>query len=70
MIIKIQRSLFSSTGVSTMLIYDKRRSVQTVLPLDPAIDHALHGRAKGYFETRVTDGGKLVIGERVPDQDW
>lgn len=69
MTVKIQRSLFSSTGNETMLVYNRDRSVQMVLPLDPAVQKELGHCPKGYFRARMKDK-KLIIGARVADEDW
>lgn len=69
MIVKIQRSLFSNKGEATMLIYNRDRRIQLILPLDPAVQEELGERPKGYFRAQ-THGSELVIGELVADEDW
>ena len=69
MIVKIQRSLFSSE-TSTMLIYDKRHRVEGHLPLTDEVKALLAGDRKGYFKARRDSTGLLHIKERVADQNW
>lgn len=69
MIVKIQRSIFPS-GANTMLIYDKRRSVEGQLPLNDEVKALLAGDLKGYFKAKLDSTGLLHILKRVEDQDW
>lgn len=69
MIVKIQRSIFPP-GANTMLIYDKRRSVEGQLPLTKEVKKLLAGDLKGYFQGRLDSTGLLHIQKRVADQEW
>lgn len=69
MIVKIQRSLFSSDK-ETMLIYDRFRSIMIQQPMHPLIKKQLGECEKAYFTARRHHDGSLVILERVTDQNW
>ena len=69
MIVKIQRSLFSSDKES-MLIYDRSRSMMIQQPMHPLIKKQLGECEKAYFKARRHHDGTLVIQERVTNQDW
>ena len=69
MIVKIQRSIFPP-GANTMLIYDKRRSVEGQLPLSDEVKALLGGDLKGYFKVKMDSTGLLHIQKRVADQEW
>lgn len=69
MIVKIQRSIFPPEA-STMLIYDKKRSVEGQLPLTDEVKKLLAGDLKGYFQARLDSTGLLHIQKRVADQEW
>lgn len=68
-IVKVQRSLFSNTGTSMVLIYDRTRSVQLERPLDNALAHRMHGAYKCYFWAELR-GNNLILGRKVPVQYW
>lgn len=69
MIVKIQRSLFSSGG-ATMLIYNQSRSVYIQQPLDPVVEKLLCGRPKGYFEASLQPDGGLELLGHAEEQNW
>lgn len=69
MIVKIQRSIFPP-GANTMLIYDKRHSMEGQLPLTDEVEALLAGDLKGYFKARLDTTGLLHIQKRVADQEW
>lgn len=69
MIVKIQRSLFSSAGGGAMLIYNQDRSVMMQRPLTAQVSALLGGAPKGYFHVKIK-GGSLKILSRAPDQSW
>ena len=69
-IVKIQRSLFSSAGESTVLIYDKSKSIYVVLPLGKDFLALLGNAPKGYFRASVDHTGMLHICEKVEEQNW
>lgn len=68
-IVKVQRSLFSSTGTSTVLIYDCTRSVRLERPLDNALARRMNGAYKCYFWAELR-GNHLILGRKAPAQDW
>lgn len=69
MIVKIQRSLFSSAGDGTMLIYNQDRSVMMQRPLTAQVSALLGNAPKGYFQVKVKGGSLKILG-RAPDQNW
>lgn len=69
MIVKIQRSLFSSPGISTMLIYDEGRSIMMQCPLTKQVAGFLGDAPKGYFYAKVNGDCLQVLG-KAPDQGW
>lgn len=79
MIVKIQRNL---SGPSSILIYDKpiepvtndgitdTHKVFLHIPMPEQKIVAILGEdAKGYFEAESGEGS-IIVGKRVPDQDW
>lgn len=76
MIVKLQRALFPPEAANEVLIYfedDHLRIPAMIQITDPEIVKLLGEDAKGYFEARFdrADGTvSLVIGDRVPDQEW
>lgn len=69
MIVKIQKSLFSSAGGGMMLIYNEQRSLMMQRPLTARISRLLGDASKGYFHATVRGGSLYVLG-RAPDQNW
>lgn len=69
MIVKIQRSLFSSAGGGAMLIYNQDRSVMLQRPLTAQVSALLGDAPKGYFHVKVKGGSLKILG-RAPDQSW
>lgn len=69
MIVKIQRSLFSSAA-ATVLIYNQSRTVCEQKPLSAEIQKLLCNDPKGYFRAHIDSNGNLRIGKRVPAQSW
>ena len=53
-----------------MLIYDKSRSVEGVLPLTDEVKKLLANDLKGYFKAKMDSSGILHIQKRVADQEW
>lgn len=69
MIVKVQRSLFSSTGTDTVLVYDKNRTITEVLPITKELTRKLGGSYKRYFHAEMRHG-QLVLGCPAADQNW
>lgn len=69
MIVKIQRSMFSSSGISTMLVYDEGRSIMMQRPLTKRVAKLLGDAPKGYFHAKM-NGRSLQILGKAPDQSW
>jgi hypothetical protein len=70
MIVKLQRPLYSRELDPPALVYDRRRTRHWMVPMSADRAQALLGDApKGYFEAKIVNGN-LVLGERVPDQQW
>jgi hypothetical protein len=72
MIVKIQQSLFDSTGATSVMIYDETREFmyQSYKPEEVVpIVELLGERPKAYFKAEVVDT-KFNILEEVEAPDW
>lgn len=72
MIFKIQRSLFSSDGVTRLLIYNKDRSIRGEFELEqnaPILD-MLKDRPKIFVEGVLGRDRQLHISHEVEDPGW
>lgn len=74
MIVKVQISLYSSTGSTDMLIYNQDRSVMYQDEATPAIKHVMGKELKKYFKASLVDdgnGGKRIqIDKEVAARNW
>jgi hypothetical protein len=68
-IVKVQRALAGNRG-DRVLIYDEERSIQWEGDCTSDIAKLLDGAAKMFVHATVERGGKLMLGERAPWQDW
>jgi hypothetical protein len=72
MIVKIQQSLFSSDGVTSVMVYDENRDYHYMTSkkkeVEPIIK-LLGKRPKAYFEAELVNT-RLQIGAEAPEQDW
>ena len=72
MIVKIQQSLYSSSGSKEVLIYDKEHKFNHITSEPKEIKPILQllgKRPKAYFKTEIVEK-RLQIGMEVPEQDW
>ena len=69
MIVKVQRSLFSSGGQETVFIYDQSRSINVVLPMSKKLLRKLDGSYKRYFHADLRHG-RLELGRPAAEQNW
>jgi hypothetical protein len=67
MIVKIQKSMING---NSMLIYSKDREIMYQDNLTPDISKLLGTKCKGYFKAELNEEGKLMIGEKVKNQNW
>lgn len=67
MIIKIQRPLAGPH--EEVLMYDRRRQHQRIVPMTGELRKLMGDRFKIYAEAEFKDG-KWVIGKVAPDQSW
>lgn len=68
-IVKVQRSLTGSTGLDTVLIYNRRRSIFLEQPMTRALEAKMRGGYKCYF-LASKQGTELTLKRRVANQDW
>ena len=70
-IVKLQLPLGGTQGADLpALVYTKdRTAIHQLLTVTPEMIMALDGDVKGYFNATV-QGAKLVLLERVEDQNW
>lgn len=69
-VVKIQRSLNSTTEQPQMLIYNQDHSIQWQDDLHPKIERLLGGRLKCFALGHVDDKGVLAILGETPEQTW
>lgn len=69
MIVKVQRSLYSSNGESSVLIYDRNHTVTEVHPLTEELACKLGESNKRYFHATIQNG-QLQLGSIAPTPDW
>lgn len=69
MIVKAQRSLYSSDGKASVLIYDRDRTVIEVHPLTEDLDRKLGESNRRFFHATVHNG-RLRLGSIAPTPDW
>lgn len=69
MIVKVQRSIVSSTGADTVLIYNQSRSHMETRQLTRGLVRKMKNSSKCYFHARVHEG-HLVLGKTAPEQNW
>ena len=72
-IVKVQRPLFHSGGdMNELLIYNKDRSIETLMSVDEGIMRELfpNDELKTYWLAEGEDGGMLNFLERVEDKEW
>lgn len=72
MIVKVQRSQFSSDGIRRILIYDETREYQYETE-DPneisEIETAMHGAQKAFFHTELIDN-EFHLSHLAEWQEW
>jgi hypothetical protein len=69
-IVKIQRPLMSAEAQPKALVYNRGRSFEAQMPFTPKIEQLFSdGSLKVYHHAKLK-GRKLLIGERVKDQDF
>lgn len=69
MIVKVQRSISSSAGVDTVLIYDQARTHLEVRALDKELTQKMGSAYKCYFQAELHKGS-LKLGKRTRSQNW
>lgn len=69
MIIKAQRSIASSDGMDTVLLYNQSRSHTEVRRLTKALERKMKGSYKCYFHAKMCEG-QLVLGRIAREQRW
>lgn len=70
MIVKIQRPLMTNGDEPMALVYNRGRKFTAQMPFTAEIEELFaDGSLKVYHEARERNG-KLMIGERVKDQDF
>lgn len=68
-IVKVQRSITGSTGLDTVLIYNRRRSIFLEQPMTRELETKMRGGYKCYF-LASKQGTELTLKRCVADQDW
>lgn len=69
-IVKVQRSLASSDGADTILIYDFDENVSAEFEATDDILKMLDGRVKAFFYAHLDKDGGLVLDGIAPWQGW
>jgi hypothetical protein len=69
MIIKVQRSQFSSDGQDMLLVYDRSRRLKGQFPTPPEIAELMGDRPKIFVHAEVV-GSELDISGEAPWQEW
>lgn len=69
-IVKVQASLFASDGSSTILVYNKDRSVMQEFPANKALIDDIGGEMKAFYYAHKTKDGYLALDEKAPWQKW
>lgn len=69
MIVKVQRSLFSSSGTDTVLIYDQLRLHTETRQFTKDLERKMKGSYKCYFYATMRKG-RLELGEPASAQNW
>jgi hypothetical protein len=71
MIVKVQVSLGTTEDEQQVLIYNRKRSFETQLPITacPGLLDVMGDAPKAYFKAEIVDG-KVHLNERVKEQNW
>ena len=69
MIVKVQRSIPSGTGMDTVLIYDKTRTYTEVRALSREQAQKKGGVRKSYYQAELRRG-YLKLGKRIHPDNW
>lgn len=70
LIVKVQRSLMSSDGSDTILIYDEDENVSAEFEATDEILKMLDGQPKAFFYAHLDKDGGLVLDGKAPWQGW
>lgn len=70
MIVKIQRPLASTDPNPQALVYNRGRGFQRFMPMTPEIEALFTNGELKVYHVAKQKGAKLLIGERVPAQDF
>lgn len=73
MIFKFQRPLFSTDFPTEILVYDKAREFETMLPATPELLALFGDEVKFFAECEVTpqkSGFRLTITSKISDPHW
>lgn len=70
MIVKIQRPLISTEAQPKALVYNRGRSFEAQMPFTPDIEQLFSDGSLKVYHHAKTRGRKLLIGERVEEQDF
>lgn len=70
MIVKVQISIATNQPNRRVLIYNKDRSITYETDVTDEVLELVEGLPKTYFKAHLDRYKKLVLDERVEDQDW
>ena len=70
MIVKIQRPLFTTEERPMALVYNRGRKFYAQMPFTPEIAGLFEDGSLKVYHHAKEKRGKLLIGERVPEQDF
>lgn len=70
MIVKIQRPLFTTEERPMALVYNRGRAFQAQMPFTPEIAELFADGSLKVYHHAKSKRGKLLIGERVEEQDF
>ena len=69
-IVKVQVPLASSEADAPALVYNKRRTVQFFMPVEPRFKRDCAKTGKAFYRVKLLPDDKVEILERVEDQPW
>lgn len=68
-VVKVQVPLGSNSAMPGAWVYNKDRSIQVMMPVD-SVKEKMGDSAKKYFNATIVKGGKIILLDEAPAQDW
>lgn len=71
LVVKAQRSMFTTEEIDQFLVYDEARTVIVQEPMRTDTRALFKPKEfKIFLFATLTPRGRLILGERAPNQDW